>query len=357
MLRSICERIGLAEEHIEILESIDRNLQFIADLVMADVFIDCFHEDGSKAVVAAQARPSNDLSLYDRIIVGEAVLSEKEPAVFAARNSGISIRDIRATTQEDKIVKQNIVPVTDDGDNVIGVLICEYDISKSVQQDRKFKQLAETVEQLTHGGSELDRSNVQEKEIHHRVKNNLQMVASILNIQARKVESQELKDALKENVNRILSIAATHDLLTYHSEDSCLWIRRIIDKVVKNVFACSADMDKAIDVRILGDDVLVDADKAVSIAIIINELVTNALKHAFADRCEGQIEITVGKGNCYVFVTVRDNGQGFGSQIPADGHFGLGLVRMMVDDKLQGSLQIHSTADGTQITFDFENDL
>lgn len=357
MLRSICEKIGVPEAHIEILESMERNLQFIADLVKADVFIDCFHAGGEKVVVVGQARPTNGSSLYDRIIVGETVLPEKEPAVFMAGNSGASIRDIRATTQEDKIVKQNIVPITDDAGAVIGLLISEYDISKSVQQDKKFRQLAQTVEQLSYGAECLDHGDVRQKEIHHRVKNNLQMVASILNIQARKVESEELKTVLKENVNRILSIAATHDLLTYQSQQSYLSLRKIIDKVIKNVFSSLSDTEKKIDVRILGDDVLVDADQAVSIAVIMNELVTNALKHAFSDRSRGTIEVSIGRGNSYVFVTVRDDGRGFGDQDPQEGHFGLGLVRTMVDDKLKGNIQIHSSSAGTQITFDFCQDL
>lgn len=356
MLRIICEQLGILEHHIEILENIESNLQYVADLVMADVFIDCFQEDDTKAVVVGQARPSNGYSLFDRIIVGENVLPEKEPAVFAAKMSGMSIRDIRATTLDGRIVKQNIVPIMDDN-VVIGVLICEYDISQDVLRDRKYKQMAETMEHLSNSSMVTNGGDIQQKEIHHRVKNNLQMVASILNIQARKVESEELKLTLKENVNRILSIATIHDLLTYQREEKNLSVHKIVEKVVSNIMVYAESVEKKVEVRVRGDDALVNSDRAVSIAVIINELVTNALKHAFVDCREGLIEIQVGRGNSYVFITVMDNGSGFLNGIPEEGHFGLGLVKTMVTDKLQGNLQIHSGTTGTQITFDFENSI
>lgn len=136
----------------------------------------------------------------------------------------------------------------------------------------------------------MDKYGLSDTKAYERIRN---PGMSILNIQARKVESEELK----KKVNRILSIAAIHDLLTYQTEENSLSVHQIAEKIVRNIFVYSAAEEKDIKVHVLGDDVLVNSDRAVSIAVIINELVTNALKHAFAGRDEGLIEIHVGSGD------------------------------------------------------------
>jgi two-component sensor histidine kinase len=127
------------------------------------------------------------------------------------------IRDLKAITQENKAVKQDVVPIRNRQGQVIAVLIREKDVSESISTSKKLDEVARTAGQLTE--TTIKEGSVAMKEIHHRIKNNLQTVASILNIQARRSSSEELRNALKENISRVLSIAAIHDILTKNGID------------------------------------------------------------------------------------------------------------------------------------------
>ena len=142
-LREICQaRTALAGEAVSRLEEVAASMQLTADLTGADVFIDCMDREGRTAVVAAQARPSGETSAYCRTVLGQAALPEKEPAVYHAFRTGMVVRDLKAVTQEDRVVRQDVAPIRDGQGQVIGVLIREKDISQTVSRERKYRELA-----------------------------------------------------------------------------------------------------------------------------------------------------------------------------------------------------------------------
>lgn len=192
------------------------------------------------------------------------------------------------------------------------------------------------------------------KEVHHRVKNSLQTVASLLRLQARRTDNPETKEMLYESINRILSISATHQLLSQSGMDD-VSLRAVLETMKNNAQQLAIRPNLQIQIELSGDDITVNADVASAVALVVNELVVNSLKYAFKGREEGYIEINVKKGTLYSNIAVTDNGIGFDPELKSEGSLGLNLVQTMVRDKLHGNLKISVTSEGTKVYFDFIN--
>ncbi len=201
---------------------------------------------------------------------------------------------------------------------------------------------------------ELILKSVAIKEMHHRVKNNLQTIASLLRLQIRRTENEETKIVLRETMNRILSIAVTHQLLAQSGIDY-VKIGEVILNIKNNVTRYFYRPQYNIDVLLEGDDFEVESDIATSVALVINELLQNSLKYAFVNKDSGVVRIVVSKGSLYSKIKMFDNGCGF--DVTNMKHEGLGLkiVHSLVEDKLHGNLKIKSNKQGTTVTFDFLN--
>lgn len=192
------------------------------------------------------------------------------------------------------------------------------------------------------------------KEMHHRVKNNLQTIASLLRLQMRRTESAETRLALEESMNRILSIASTHQLLAQSGVDTVM-LGEVIRDIKNNVVRYYASHDFNIAVTVEGDDFMVDSDIAASVALIINELLQNSLKYAFPTSHSGTVRILVTHGELYSRIQVIDNGCGFSMDNLVENRLGLSIVKSLVEDKLFGTLELESDPGGTRCTFDFRN--
>lgn len=359
-------QLNLSEEEIEQLNKIADTMQYTADLVGSDIFIDCLDYDKSQCIVVAEAKPTWSPSLYSEAVVGKRAYPENEPAVFSVFSSAMPVRDIRAVTQENKLVKQDVIPVKNKQNKVFAVFIKEKDISKSVRFEKKYKKMAQDNEHmsellLNYNGNatpynpSVDENVLAMKEINHRVKNNLQMIASILSIQARRSKQPDVKKIFRENISRVLSIASIHDILTQTEFNNELSIKKIIEKVRDNIIICLYDKYRKIEISVVGDEFYVSSGKASSIAIVVNELITNAYEHAFKDRSEGTIKVTINHGNEYSSVTVTDDGMGFDIDSAEGSGLGLDLARVTVEDKLKGKIKFYSSETGSKISFDFNN--
>src|SRR5439155_16483578 len=130
---------------------------------------------------------------------------------------------------------------------------------------------------------ELSIKSAMIQEIHHRVKNNLQTIASLLRLQARRTGSPEVGDMLRETINRILSIAVVHESLS-HDESSIIDVKEVCQRIIAEVTQGILDPDKHIHFAIRGTDLPLPAQQATSCALIVNELLQNAVKHAFRGR-------------------------------------------------------------------------
>jgi two-component sensor histidine kinase len=198
------------------------------------------------------------------------------------------------------------------------------------------------------------------KEIHHRVKNNLQIVHSMLNLQSMYIKDQQVIELLKESKNRVHSMALIHEKL-YQSESLArIDLPEYVQSLVANLFLSYGVSDKAITPIIEVENVKLNIDTIVPCALILNELVSNALKHAFhnneremADQNEIRIVLHHKSGSRYI-LKVIDNGVGFPESFDIDSCSSLGLriVGVLVK-QLRGDICIN-TGSGTEIAITFE---
>lgn len=193
------------------------------------------------------------------------------------------------------------------------------------------------------------------KELHHRIKNNLQTIASLLRLQERRTDSAETKRVLQESINRILSISVTHQLLARSGMDE-VNLKDVIATVKNNALQPFSREHLSIEVELTGDDLTVDSEIATSAALAVNELLQNCMKYAFAGRTNGRIQILLEKGKIYSTITVIDDGVGFDTSKKRTGSLGLNIVESMVRDKLHGNLKIRSGSAGTRVSFDLINE-
>lgn len=201
---------------------------------------------------------------------------------------------------------------------------------------------------------ELVLKSVAIKEIHHRVKNNLQTIASLLRLQKRRAPSKEIIDVMDESISRILSIAVTHEILSKEGIDE-VNIKEVINSVKFDLLGFEKEETINLKVNLLGDDIRLSSDNATSIALVVNEILQNCVKHAFKGRNAGEISIVLQQGNIYSSISITDDGVGFDVDKTSTNTLGLMIIKSLVNDKLEGNLNILSNDQGTRITFDFKN--
>jgi two-component sensor histidine kinase len=177
------------------------------------------------------------------------------------------------------------------------------------------------------------------QEIHHRVKNNLQTVASLLRLQARS-EGADPRKALEDSVNRILAIAAVHEVLTEQREE-VVELRELIDRLRAMLVQGLAGGKR---VRAELEEVSLAGNRATALALVFSELLQNALEHG------GEaVDIELSRHNGEVLLAIADDGAGIDSEATGTG---LSIVRALVRDELQGKLELKNQA-GTraEVTF------
>jgi two-component sensor histidine kinase len=177
------------------------------------------------------------------------------------------------------------------------------------------------------------------REMHHRVKNNLQMIAMLLRLQMRDGRDVSGREVLTETINRILSIAAVHEILATEGLGT-VNVREMLDRVVHTVTQTMAPPAFTLDARVSGDDVHLPTQQATSLALVVNELLQNAMEHAFPGRPKGQVIIVLMLGPEALRVEVRDDGVGLpdGFALERSSDLGLEIVRTLVQDDLKGRI-------------------
>ena len=256
--------------------------------------------------------------------------------------------------QNGRVVRQDVLPLFGQDGEPIAVLIREKDVSETLSQARKYQELARDREENrpeTYGPPEGQSSQLVVREIHHRVKNNLQLVASLLNIQARQSQDPVLQKIFAEHTKRVLNIAAIHDMLTKTEAFDRIPLRALLGRITRELQTLVPE-GKSIRLRVAGDDVTVSSDRATAVALVVNELLLNSLEHGYTERDRGTVTVSVYRGALYATVTVADDGCGFVQEGTEDS-LGMTLVRMTVRDKLGGALRIQSAPGrGTVSSFD-----
>jgi two-component sensor histidine kinase len=180
------------------------------------------------------------------------------------------------------------------------------------------------------------------QEIHHRVKNNLQTIAALLRLQARRTTSQEVADQLRESVGRIISIAVVHEFLS-HEETTVINIHEVSNRILAEVRNGILDGMRPITLSLEGTrSFLLPAQQATSCALIINELVQNAAEHAFVGLPGGNIVVKLAEQGDSMCIEIQDDGRGLPHEfdIVRQGGLGLQIVRSLVREDLKGEFEL-----------------
>jgi two-component sensor histidine kinase len=180
------------------------------------------------------------------------------------------------------------------------------------------------------------------QEIHHRVKNNLQTIAALLRLQARRTGNPEVADQLREGISRIISIAVVHEFLS-HEETSVINIHEVSNRILAEVRNGVLDRSRPINLALEGSrQFLLPAQQATSCALIINELVQNAVEHAFVGEPGGSIVVKLAEQGDSLCIEISDDGRGLSEDFdPAhQGGLGLQIVRTLVHDDLRGEFEL-----------------
>lgn len=193
------------------------------------------------------------------------------------------------------------------------------------------------------------------KEIHHRVKNNMQIIQSLISIQTDKISDVELRKPLIESNNRIKSMALIHETL-YHSKDIAkLDIDAYFKNISNHLFKIYRNSSHHISLSVSVDPIALDMDQCIACGLIINELISNALKYAFVDMTDGELGISLKQINEEnATLCIDDNGKGFPDSIDHNliDSMGLRIVRILVKGQLKGNMSIKNR-DGTAFNIIF----
>jgi two-component sensor histidine kinase len=222
-----------------------------------------------------------------------------------------------------------------DGDEIAGVVVLARDVTDLRRRDRMLLSKDATI-----------------REIHHRVKNNLQTIAALLRLQGRRLESGEARAALEESERRIRAIAIVHETLSRAVADVVLF-DEILRPLVKVVQETVARPDADLRFEVVGDAGLLPGDVATPLAVVLNELMQNAADHAFPPvdgESSGQVSVRVTRDDGMVEVDVVDDGIGLppGFTIEASSGLGLSIVQALVTTELGGSIELYGD-DGTRV--------
>jgi two-component sensor histidine kinase len=203
--------------------------------------------------------------------------------------------------------------------------------------------------------NQVIQKNVEEKdtllrEIHHRVKNNLQFISSLLKLQSRHVEDPNALSALKEGQDRVKSMALIHQNLYQEENLTGVDLKNYFEKLSSNLFYSYNIEPEKIKLKLEIEDINLDVDSVIPIGLIVNELISNALKYAFPGEKEGFIGVRLREFNNKLELTISDNGVGMTkeNQDKMDASFGYRMINTF-KSQLEADLLVN-TDNGTSVT-------
>ena len=196
------------------------------------------------------------------------------------------------------------------------------------------------------------------REVHHRVKNNLQTIAALLRMQARRSESDDVQHALQEGINRILSVAVVHESLA-QQEQHAVSLHDVANKIIRQIRQGMVDPEKRIQIMLDGGDVLLPAQQATSCALIINELLLNSIEHGYEKKNTGTIAVDLQETDGQIRLAVRDDGMGLieNFNLEQSSNLGLQIVRTLIQDDLKGEFHLSNSDNGVDAVVSFPKSL
>ena len=231
-------------------------------------------------------------------------------------------------------------------EKVIGVLAC-YTTKETRFSDKQQTLLATLANQtaLAIENAQLITNAAVVREMHHRIKNNLQTVAMLMQLQLGEAHKLNTREVLETSIARIHSIATVHEVLSERGF-RLVEVRDVLERIVAAVMIRPS---QDISILVQGEQMSLPSRAATAVAFVVNELVQNAIEHGFADRDSGEVSVTLSHTPQWFLISVADNGRGLPVEI--EPNLGLELVETLVKDDLNGDLSFVRLSQGTSIDF------
>jgi two-component sensor histidine kinase len=236
------------------------------------------------------------------------------------------------------------------GGFITGFLINEFLKVNEFAKDKLLKANREVQNQVEIITSQDEEKSVMLKEIHHRVKNNLQVITSLLRLQSREFKDTVAKDRFTESIHRVSAMALIHERM-YQSDDLAnIDVSEYVNSLITDLInSYAVEVPIKLNVQSTIDNI--GSKTIVSFALILNELASNSLKHAFKNVKEGVIDVSIDSKEGFIHLVFKDNGTWITPTV--EGSFGLELVDILVE-QLEGSFE-KNIDDGTTYTFKLSN--
>lgn len=300
-----------------------------------------------KAITIAKACSLSDtLQIAGHLRVGEAFCDENDSVATIASQciqTGKSVETeiLFALPRKEQTFRMAISPLRDLAGGIMGVMGVGIDITdRKEAEDRLRNSLAE--------------KEILLREVHHRVKNNLQIISSLLYLQQRATNDNRLTTPFQECQGRIEAMALVHETLYRRADLSCVNLGEYTRRLTHSIFQSCLPKEKTIDLSLSCDDILLEMDPAITFGLILNELMTNAMKYAFAKTDQGKIHVTLTRKENSITFTLSDDGCGLPPDLDwrTTKSLGLRIVRRLTKDQLHGTLEILQDS-GTRILIRF----
>ncbi|MDO7788272.1 sensor histidine kinase [Desulforamulus aquiferis] len=181
------------------------------------------------------------------------------------------------------------------------------------------------------------------KEIHHRVKNNLQTIASLMRLQMRRVKNKDVTAAFQESINRISCIALVHDIISRDTTES-IELTECLKRIGKILTESMLSPEQDITIEVRGEFLRIPSEQATPTSIVVNEILQNSLKHGFVDKTQGKISVIVETLETTVKLVIRDDGKGFpaGFNRETSANLGLQITQALVSESLGGRINMYN---------------
>ncbi|WP_353988374.1 sensor histidine kinase [Ruicaihuangia caeni] len=261
------------------------------------------------------------------LLAGKLIVDESLPLVVTGRAPWRTDIEARGVT-----VSLRAIPIRDQGERVGAIVLCR-DVTEVRHQERELITKDATI-----------------REIHHRVKNNLQTVASLLRIQARRTHSDVAREALGQAMRRVAAIAVVHDTLSEGLNQS-VDFDVVFERMLMLVAEVAASHNTTVRPKKTGTFGTLPSEYATPLALALTELVTNAVEHGLAGR-DGEVETIAVRTHDMLEVKVRDNGAGLPEGKVGSG-LGTQIVRTLIQGELSGTIDWHTLeGEGTEVTIE-----
>lgn len=236
-------------------------------------------------------------------------------------------------------VEIGLNPIETGGETLI--LSAIVDISERKQKEQRIQ-------------AALEEKNVLLGEIHHRVKNNLQVVHSLLDLQSSMISDPQVQEMLLDSQNRIRSMALIHQSLYQSKNFSAVSLGSVLETLIPILMQSYRSTNQLLDYTIDSEDVDIPLNQAIPCGLIVNELITNVIKHAFPGDLEGAVQVQLRRHQNQVSLSVTDNGVGIPESLNIEKSDTLGMQLVaLLSDQLGASLDIHHR-NPTRFTLTFE---